>query len=53
MSWEGGFFMQTKKKNVIFGSLKVMLAVALMAAVSILCGKYLKIPVDYLIFQPA
>lgn len=37
--------MQKKKRNVIFGSLKIMLAVALLAAVSIICGKYLKIPV--------
>ncbi len=34
-----------KKQKVIFGSLKIMLAVALLAAVSIICGKYLKIPV--------
>lgn len=32
-------------KRAIFGSLKVMVAVALLAAMSIVCGKYLKIPV--------
>ncbi len=38
--------MQKKRKqNVVFGSLKIMLAVTLLAAVSIICGKYLKIPV--------
>ena len=36
--------MQKKKKNVIFGSLKIMLAVAFLAAVSVICGKYLAIP---------
>lgn len=34
-----------KQKSVVFGSLKIMLAVTLLAAVSIICGKYLKIPV--------
>ena len=34
-----------QKKNVIFGSLKIMVAAALLAAMSIVCGKYLKIPV--------
>ncbi len=34
-----------RKQKVIFGSLKIMLAVTLLAAVSIICGKYLKIPV--------
>ena len=33
------------RKKVIFGSLKVMVAAALLAAMSIVCGKYLKIPV--------
>jgi ECF transporter S component (folate family) len=32
-------------KKVIFGSLKIMVAAALLAAMSIVCGKYLKIPV--------
>lgn len=36
--------MQKKKQNVIFGSLKLMLAVAFLAALSITCGKYLAIP---------
>ena len=36
---------KSKKQKVIFGSLKIMLAAALLAAVSIICGKYLKIPV--------
>lgn len=34
-----------RKQRVAFGSLKVMLAVTFLAAVSIVCGKYLKIPV--------
>ena len=34
-----------QRKKVIFGSLKVMVAAALLAAMSIVCGKYLKIPV--------
>lgn len=33
------------RKKVVFGSLKVMVAAALLAAMSIVCGKYLKIPV--------
>lgn len=33
------------RKKVIFGSLKIMVAVALLTAMSIVCGKYLKIPV--------
>lgn len=38
--------MQKRKgKSVIFGSLKIMVAAALLAAMSIVCGKYLKIPV--------
>lgn len=37
--------MQKRKQSVVFGSLKIMLGVALLAAISILCGKYLKIPV--------
>ena len=32
-------------KLAVFGSLKIMVAVALLAAMSIVCGKYLKIPV--------
>ncbi len=36
---------KSKKQKVIFGSLKIMLAAALLAAISIVCGKYLKIPV--------
>lgn len=35
--------MQKKKQNVIFGSMKLMLAVAFLAALSITCGKYLAI----------
>lgn len=34
-----------QRKKVIFGSLKIMVAAALLAAMSIVCGKYLKIPV--------
>ena len=38
--------MQKKRKQkVLFGSIRLMLAVAFLAALSILCGKYLKIPV--------
>lgn len=36
--------MQKKKNNVIFGSVKRMLAVTFLAALSIVCGKYLAIP---------
>ena len=35
--------MQKKKRNVIFGSVKIMLAVTFLAALSIVCGKYLAI----------
>jgi len=35
--------MQKKKRTVIFGSVKLMLAVAFLAALSITCGKYLAI----------
>lgn len=35
--------MQKKKQKVIFGSVKVMLAVAFLSALSIVCGKYLAI----------
>ncbi len=34
-----------QRKKVVFGSLKIMVAAALLAAMSIVCGKYLKIPV--------
>ena len=34
-----------QKKNIAFGSLKIMVSVALLTAMSIICGKYLKIPV--------
>ena len=34
-----------RRNRVIFGSLKIMVAVALLTAMSIVCGKYLKIPV--------
>ena len=33
------------RRSAVFGSLKIMVAVALLAAMSIVCGKYLKIPV--------
>jgi len=36
---------KNKKQRVLLGSLKILLAAALLAAVSIICGKYLKIPV--------
>ena len=36
--------MQKNKKNVLLGSLKVMCAVALLATISIICGKFLSFP---------
>ncbi|MBP3300387.1 MAG: folate family ECF transporter S component [Clostridia bacterium] len=36
--------MQKNKNRVLFGSLKIMMAVALLAGISIVCGKVLAIP---------